>query len=211
MSSSRARGDLLRVRVALKGIRFLTLGAVFAASFTFVSAGASVKLMVGARTLYARAFEPGQEQRSFGLSFAAWNEGWPVAIEWGFQKSEGEGTFYRRGYRHDVEPSVAELDVGILKEWRSAKTWIPYVGGGLAVVSAGGYGQNLNKWMGTWTTEDGTAPGGYLHGGILFCAGGHFILGLDLRLVGTSQIYESAYGFSVNYGYTQAALVLGWR
>src|SRR3972149_8799309 len=150
----------------MKATRFFVL-SVFAFSMLLAS-GTEVKaadgawsgnmnLFLGQKTLDSGDWEPLDKQGEVGLTFDVKKDDWPVSLAVDILASRDEDTVLGV----DVEGSTTEVDFGVRKVW-DTKTVRPFVGGGLAIVSAeieaeflGVFGSDRDSALGFWANAGG--------------------------------------------------------
>jgi len=145
-------------------------------------------------------WEPVEDQPTFGLEYSNENPAQSIGWEIGFMASEEDdniGAF-------DVEGSTSELYGGIRKSFETEGAVRPYLGGGLALITAEGE----VALGGLSASEDDSSPALYLHGGIAFDVSDAFFIGVDLRILTGSDITFGEYDGDADY--TQLAIVLGF-
>lgn len=161
----------------------------------------SFDFTLGQRRLDEDDWEPLDEQAAVGFQYAQQSNGAPVGFEVGLLLSFDDDTI--SGV--DVEAAVGELYAGVHRSFGSSASSVrPYVGAGLALISAEIEGSS----GGTSVDDDDSSPGIYAHGGVAFQAGSNFRFGIDLRLLTGTDI--DLFGVSGDADYVQLGLFLGF-
>jgi opacity protein-like surface antigen len=168
-----------------------------------------VNLFMGAKQLDEDDWEPVDEHDEYGIMLDFRHKSWPVSIAIDFLSSSDEETVYAyiSGYGtlpFDVEGKTRELNLGIRKIWDRLTPFRPYIGGGLAMVSAEAKG----SVFGYSVSDDDNAIGFWFGGGFYLTLSEHFNLGLDIRL---SRAEVTIAGVDGEAGGTHAGLVLGYH
>jgi opacity protein-like surface antigen len=153
----------------------------------------------GQKTLDKDDWEPADKQVELGVLFDFKQSQWPVSIAIDLLTSKDEVTV--SGV--DTEARTAEFDVGVRKIWDISGSSIrPYIGGGIAFVSA------EIKETPTNISVNDTRTGFWLNGGIYWTLTQYFNLGLDLRY---SQADVTLYNTDVEAGGTHVGIILGYH
>lgn len=182
------------------------LNWIFAALFFSMAAPAfagvtgNVNLFLGEKNLDSD-WGIYDDQGEFGILFDISGDYWPVSIAVDLLGSAHTEEYWWG----DATASTGELDLGVRKVFDIPGTsFHPYVGGGLAFVSAR---YEETDYYGTiYTEDDGT--GIWLNGGIYWTLGRSFNLGLDLR---HSQADVTLDGVEVDAGGTHGGILLGYH
>ena len=167
-----------------------------------------VDLHLGGRALDKDDWDPVEDQGAIGIDFV--HEGLDSAI--GF-----EVAFFASRDKEEDEPSptgpfditgeTQELSVGVRKTFmKDTSRFHPYVGGGLAAIRAQFRGEDSG---GSGASDDDTSGAFYVHGGLEYDVGPAFLIGVDLRLLGGSDITLFGEDGTANYG--QITFVVGCR
>ena len=99
--------------------------------------------------------------------------------------------------------TTSELAVGVRKIWDKDSTVHPFIGGGLVTITG--------KWEAAWgstVSEEDSATGVWLDGGVTFLLAPHFNMGLNLRL---SSAEITLLNDKKNGGGGHAGLLLGYH
>ena len=183
-------------------------------------ADGNVNFILGGRGLDEDFWAPNESMSAFGVNIDFGPDDWPVRIAIGLSGSTAEndteecricgGLEVRVLERpelavRNVKSSVGELSAGVLYRPRGERKLIPFVGGGLAFMTAE---QEIERFFGGSATDDDTTVGVYVNGGVYWRIGKRFNIGFDGRVVtGTSiQLFDKK--GDANYG--QLGLILGW-
>lgn len=194
------------------------LNWVFAALLFAVAAPASavtdINVFLGQKNLDSGDWGAGSylgyglsldQQGEFGvlMNFAGYN--WPVSIAVDLLGSSHQADFYSSTFGPGrTTATTSELDLGARKVFNIYGTTLhPYVGGGLALISAS-YEDNY-YYYGSYSESDSGA-GLWLDGGI-FWSINHFNIGLDARY---SKADVTLLGQTVNAGGSHGGILLGY-
>jgi hypothetical protein len=182
-----------------KGVVLVALIA-FAVAASPALAGGNANGILGIRTLDEDDWEPIETQGVFGVNVDIGGKSWPVHIEFGSHFSgaeEDDGAVELTG-------GMFELHVGVMKDWALSSGTHPFVGGGLALISAAAELEG----PGNVSVDDDDQTGGvYVHGGVFWRLGGHFNLGIDGRITAGGD--ADLFGGEVSTNYWQLGLILG--
>lgn len=158
----------------------------------------NVNFFLGGKSLDENDWEPVDQHAEFGVLVDFKQQDWPVSIALDFLGSVEEATQSGINY----EGTTSEFDVGVRKIWGAEGTKIrPYIGGGLAFVSAEFKGTAF-----TTVSDDDNGTGIWLNGGVYWTLNQSFNIGLDLRY---SQADVTLFGVDGDAGGTHAGLILG--
>lgn len=149
---------------------------------------------LGQRNLDEGDYAPVEEQPMLAIEFAS-NQGLgPMGWEVGLAGSSDESGIFTG--------STGELYVGLHKGF-GADTVRPYLGLGLAwirsKVEADGFGD-----------DDDASPAGYVHAGIDFAVTQAFLIGLDVRVLGGSDLTIAGVDTDADYGQIALAFRFGF-
>jgi hypothetical protein len=154
----------------------------------------AITVLVGNRSMTDDDnWSPLEDQLAFELGFNTVPSDWPVGIEASVSYSDDDDS--------GVEGETKEASLGVRKTWDVSEGRVhPYVGGGLAGIQAefSGFGQS----------DDDTSVAGYVHGGVGFDLGSHFLIGVDVRLLLGSDI--TLFGIDGDADYVQYGLMVGY-
>jgi hypothetical protein len=178
------------------------LAATAGASF----AGGNVNFVAGGRGLDQDLWGDLDQQDVFGVMVDYIAPTWPVRLEGAIFFSSDTADFVEPIFftTAEVEGRVSELAVGLNKTWDKRGRTRPFVGGGLAWVVA--QKEVRSEFLGD-EHENSDALGVYVHGGIFWRLSSTFNLGIDARLMGTTDV--GLLGTSGNAGYGQVGILLG--
>jgi hypothetical protein len=154
-------------------------------------------------------WEPIEEQTEFGLRLDFKQEGWPVsvAIDYLVSSDDDTGLYYISGYgtvAATLDGETSELCLGVRKIWDHHPTMRPFIGGGLALISA----ELEASALGVSVSEDDDAIGIWIGGGVYWTLAEHFNIGFDLRW---SKAEVTLYGVDGEAGGTHAGFLLGYH
>ena len=131
---------------------------------------------------------------------------WPISIALDFLHSEGDGSDYEpfSGLYIDMDAETTEFNAGIRKIWEQYAKIRPYIGGGLAFISAEAKGSA----MGYTVSDDDRAVGLWINGGVYWTLSASFNIGLDLRY---SIAEVTVFDVDAEAGGVHAGLLLGYH
>lgn len=160
----------------------------------------NVNILLGQKTLDDNDWEPIEKQPAFGILVDFRMEDWPVNIAVDLLGSKDDDTISGT----DVEGSTTEIDLGVRWIYEELGQIKPYVGGGLALLSA-----EVKADAGPVSvSDDDSTVGFWLNGGVYYTFAEHFNVGLDLRY---SQGDVDLMGTSADAGGFTAGLLLGYH
>lgn len=127
----------------------------------------NINFFLGAKQLDEDDWEPVDEHDEVGILLDFRKKSWPVSLAIGYLSSSDEQTeaLYYPGigiYDTDFKGETTELSFGIQKIWDGSPSLRPYIGGGIALISAEFEG---TIW-GISVSDDDTATGFWIGGGI---------------------------------------------
>ena len=167
-------------------------------------AGGNANGILGIRTLDEDDWEPIETQGVFGVNVDIGGKTWPVHIEFGSHFSGAEEEDSTPVGDIELTGGMFELHVGIMKDWAMSSGTHPFIGGGLALISAAAELEG----PGNISTDDDDQTGGvYVHGGVFWRLGGHFNLGIDGRVTAGGD--ADLFGSEVSTTYWQLGLIIG--
>jgi hypothetical protein len=191
----------------------LVMGVVVALLFVAVSPVAvkasgwtgNVNLKAGAKALDEDDWEPLEDQNEIGADIDFRMVDWPVSVTVALygsaQKKEISGM--------DVEGKTGELRIGIKKIWEPDPSMRPFVGGGIAFISA------ENEWVNEYlsplqlkVSDDDQGTGLWVSGGVFWTIKECFNLGFEL---GLSSVDVTLFNQEKKAGGAHAALLLGYH
>jgi hypothetical protein len=177
------------------------------ASPALAAGGGNVNFVLGGRGLGSDVWGETDQQDAFGVMADYAGQTWPVRLEGGIFVSTGKADFVEPVFfsRSEVENRISELAFGLNHTWDKRGRTRPFIGGGLAWVVAQ---SDITSEFFADAHDDSEALGVYAHGGVFWRVGATFNLGVDVRLMGTTEI--GLFGESGDAGYGQIGLVFGW-
>jgi opacity protein-like surface antigen len=163
-----------------------------------------LELYLGGRALHESDWHPVEDQAAIGMEFVHEGHDAPVGFEFalfGTQKTK-EDAFGAI----DATGSTGELSAGVRKTFlKDDSRFHPYVGGGVALISA----RNEGAVSGASAHDDDTSGALYMHGGVELDLSPSFLIGLDLRFLGGTDMELFGKDASADYG--QLAFLIGVR
>ena len=135
----------------------------------------NVSGFLGQKTLDDNDWQKHDDQGAIGVIFDFKKESWPVSIATDLIVS---GNVEESGTVEDMAGTV-EAHLGVRKIFElSDSSFQPYIGGGIAFVSAGTERQDSGK---TTSKSDDSGTGYWVGTGVYYAVNSHFNIGLDVR------------------------------
>jgi hypothetical protein len=162
--------------------------------------------LLGRKTLDEEDWAPLDEHVGIGVLLDFKKQTWPVAIAIDLHWSD-DGEFERNpitGQRASADAETAEVDLGLRKTWDHYLRARPYVGGGVAFISADVFARVL----GVRVSDSDESAGFWINGGFYWTIGGGFNLGFDLRF---SQAEVTLFEVDAEAGGRQTSLLVGYH
>jgi len=164
----------------------------------------NLNFSVGGKVLDKGDWEPVDEQAELGINVDFRSRSWPISIAVGLRAStDEEDDVVVQGVILDSEGSTKELRVGLCKIWEPTTSMRPFLGGGLAAISA----EIERSALGLTERDHDAGTGLWLNGGIYWTFGAGVNLGFE---VGYSQARISLFGEKSDAGGTHAGLLMGF-
>jgi opacity protein-like surface antigen len=166
----------------------------------------NINFVMGSKSLDEDDWKPLEAQAEFGVNFDFGSKSWPIRFDIGYLKSSDEVDIYDSFYDITLnsEASTSELRLGVKKIWEPTLTMRPYVSGGLAMINA----KIKTSALGFSDSEDDSAVGLYVNGGIYWTVASSFNLGFEL---GYSKAKVTIYGYDAEAGGGHALLLAGYH
>jgi hypothetical protein len=137
----------------------------------------NINVLLGSKSLDEDDLQPIEDHGAFGVFLDFRKKSWPVSIA---IDSLGSGATEDVG-PNKIEGTTREFDIGVRKIWEPAGMNIrPFIGGGLAFISA----EQISRNGFNATLDDDTGIGLWFEGGVYWTLTEHFNIGLDLRFSG---------------------------
>ncbi|HNY64486.1 MAG TPA: hypothetical protein PKM41_03550 [Deltaproteobacteria bacterium] len=177
-------------------------GLVLSSGLSFAAGGwtGNLNLTLGGKYLDDDDWDPVENQGELGISLDFRERHWPVNLYLALLGSAAEDTV--RGI--DVEGSTSELRFGVRKIFDADRVVRPFIGGGLAFISA----EMEGELGGVSVSDDDSGVGLFISGGIYFTLEKAFNLGVE---VGYSAAKVDFLGVEGEAGGAHAALLLGYH
>lgn len=181
---------------------------VFAAAvFMLVSIGAkayasddewtgNANWFIGIKALDETEWSPTEAQAELGLEFDFRKRSWPVNIAVDYMRGKGDGVALGIYF----ESETSELNLGIRKIFDTIPYTRFFLGGGLAMING--------KFSGLGLSDDDTALGTWLNGGVYWTIAEHLNLGLELKF---SSASVNIFGVDANAGGTHFGFLAGYH
>src|SRR5262245_17617115 len=145
----------------------LMLSGVLLAAFSSLPAlaGGALSVVAGTRHVFHEVdWEPNEVQDDLGIMLELGKAASPVRFDLAFHVSEEEQSQDTACCgRKTVRGRMEEVSIGVIRHWRTSARVQPYVGGGVAVVGAEGWGFSDDE-----NTSSGSALGFYGRGGVIW-------------------------------------------
>lgn len=193
-------------------ILMLSVFAVcFTSGFLYAADGftGNINLLLGSKTLEEDDWEPLDSQAEFGVDFDFGMQTWPIHIDVAYLSSSDDQDF--SGYDPEfgditgnLEATTTELRLGAKYIWDSWSTMRLYAAGGLSNIK----GEFEVSAYGVSISEDDSAIGFYVTGGIYWTLAEHFNLGAEL---GYSKATIELYDYEGEAGGTHALALVGYH
>ena len=142
----------------------------------------NVNIFLGSKMLDEDDWAPVDQHFEAGVLIDFKQKSWPISIALDFLSSSDKedvsfavlnfGTF-----NFNLEGNTTEINLGVRKIWDNPTMVRPFIGGGLAVISAEVKGTAL----GLSVSDDDTGVGVWLEGGAYVTLGQHFNIGAEAR------------------------------
>ena len=184
----------------MKKIIITIMLALFAFNAQALQWTGNVNFYLGKKSVDSEDWAPVDDPVAFGVMVDFKESSWPVSIALDVMASYDEMT--ESGIK--FEGTTSEFNAGVRKIWQPGGSMVrPYIGGGLAIIGAEFKGTGFNT-----VSDDDTAMGIWLNGGIYWTLGRSFNIGLDLRY---SQAEVTLFGVDGEAGGGFAGLLLGYH
>ncbi len=157
----------------------------------------NVNFFLGAKALEDE-WEPAEDQVEFGVEIDFRQQSWPVSIAIDLLVAAGEDDFLGI----NVESRTSELNIGVRKIWDKSPQVRPFIGGGISFISG------EFEWKTIGISEDDSAMGFWLGGGVYWALSEHFNLGLELK---SSYAEINLFGLDGNAGGGHFGLLIGYH
>jgi hypothetical protein len=188
---------------------------------TPLAAVITADLSAGALAFADDAWEPQQSLSPLSAGVRWTLAGWPLHLEGRYERARSRSGLDRPlPVGHVAYDLLLEsLGFGVVKEWGKG-TARPFCGGGIQALK---YRRDQfdNDFSGGAIQDDGTVPGIYAHGGVLWRMRGGFVVGVEGRLFAGAEITLTEVevvpdvSFSlqpreISPAYGEIALRIGW-
>ncbi|MCK4786753.1 MAG: hypothetical protein KAV87_23545 [Desulfobacteraceae bacterium] len=168
----------------------------------------NINVFLGMKYLDEGDWAPIEDKLESGITVDFKQQGWPVSIAIGYLLSSDDsfGLYYFPGIGTitNVQGETTELSIGVRKIWDHSPVVRPFIGGGIALISA-----ELEAWPFANTVSDhDDAIGIWIGGGVYWTLAGHFNLGFNLRW---SKAEVTLFGVDSEAGGIHAGFFLGFH
>ncbi len=160
----------------------------------------NVNIFAGYKNLDEDDWDPLDKQTELGIGVDFKQDGWPVSATVGYLRSSDDDS--EMGI--DIEGKTSELYLGVRKIWDTSPQLRPFVGGGLALVSA----EMEAAALGIKVSDDDSGIGFWLSGGAYLTVSGSFNIGAELRY---SKASVTLFNTDVEAGGVHYGLLLGYH
>jgi len=164
----------------------------------------NVNFTLGVKALDDDDWEPVEDQVELGINVDFGRIEWPINIAIAIVGSRAEEHAVIQGINVDADGSTGELRFGVRKIWQPTQTMRPFLGGGLALISA----ELDGRALGLSVNDDDTGFGIWINGGVYWTLGNSFNLGLEF---GYSKGEVTLFDEDGDAGGGHAALLLGYH
>jgi hypothetical protein len=169
----------------------------------------NINAFLGMKYLDEDDWEPIEGQGELGVAVDFKKQGWPVSIAIGYLFSYADDTMlifdpFLGNVQFDFEGETSELSFGIKKIWDHFPSVRPFLGGGIALISA----EIKGRALGVTVSDDDNTIGIWIGGGVYWTLAEHFNIGFDLRW---SKAEVTLFGVDGEAGGTHAGLLLGYH
>jgi opacity protein-like surface antigen len=190
------------MKAAICAIFFAIIGFAPAASHAQNWTG-NINFFLGGKTLKSSDWAPVEDHGQGGILVDFKKDTWPVSIAIDLLSSYTDEVVWD-GVPFKVEAETMEINIGVRKIWDHFSIIRPYVGGGVAYINAELTGASWN-WI---ASQDDSALGIWLNGGVYWTLARAFNIGLDFRY---SKAEVTLFGNDVAAGGRHAGLLLGYH
>ena len=156
----------------------------------------NLNVLLGSKVLDEDQWEPADEQSEFGIEVDFKKQSWPVSIAIDFLSASGEGTLW--GIKAESETS--ELNVGVRKIWDKSPHVRPFIGGGIAFITG--------EFSAFGLSEDDSATGFWIGGGVYWTLAEHFNIGLEAK---SSSANVTLFGVEADAGGGHFGVLAGFH
>ncbi|MCI0526224.1 MAG: outer membrane beta-barrel protein [Nitrospira sp.] len=132
----------------------------------------NVNAFLGAKSLDEDDWEPVEDHAELGLKLDFRQRAWPVNIAIDFMFSFDEEDLLGV----NIEGETFEVNLGVRKIWDQGLQVRPFIGGGISFIGA----EFKGSGFGGSASDDDTAVGFWIDGGVYWTLTEHFNLGLEL-------------------------------
>ncbi len=155
----------------------------------------NVNFFLGAKALEDE-WDPAEEQTEFGIEVDFRQQSWPVSIAIDLLVAAGEDDFFGA----NIESRTSELNIGVRKIWDKSPQVRPFIGGGVSFISG--------EFKAFGFSEDDSAMGFWIGGGVYWTLSQHFNLGLELK---ASSAEITLFDVDANAGGGHFGLLIGYH
>jgi hypothetical protein len=170
----------------------------------------NINVFLGSKTLDDDDWDPIDKQDEFGIKVDFRQRSWPVsiAIEYSYSSDEDDMLIWDPFFGYvdlDIEGNTSELCFGVRKIWDHFPMVRPFIGGGIAFISA----EFELSALGDSVSDDDTAFGIWIGGGVYWTISEHFNIGLDLKWSEAQEV--TLFGVDGEAGGSHFGLLVGYH
>ena len=156
----------------------------------------NLNVFLGSKSLDEDEWEPTNEQDEFGIEVDFKKQSWPVSIAIDFLSASGEGKLM--GIKFESETS--EINMGVRKIWDKSSHMRPFIGGGIAFITG--------EFSGLGLSDDDSATGFWIGGGVYWTLAEHFNIGLKVK---SSSANVTLFGVEADAGGGHFGVLAGFH
>ncbi len=192
-----------------KGVMFVSRCCIFVFLISIITIAGSemsafgqsdwtgnVNFFLGAKALEENEWEPVEDQVELGIEIDFRQQNWPVSIAIDLLVAADEDDFFGA----NIESKTSELNIGVRKIWDKSPHVRPFIGGGVSFISG--------EFKAFGFSEDDSAMGFWIGGGVYWTLTEHFNLGLELK---ASSAEITLFDVDVNAGGGHFGLLIGYH
>jgi opacity protein-like surface antigen len=165
----------------------------------------NVNALLGRKTLEAEDWKPVDKHVELGMLLDFKRDTWPVSVAIDFSWSD-DGALEDNPFTGpaDADGETTEVNLGVRKIWDHYARARPYIGGGVALISA----DIFVRVLGVRVSDSDDGQGFWAAGGLFWTLGDHFNVGLDVRY---SQADITLFEVDADAGGTHVRGFLGYH
>lgn len=172
----------------------------------------NANLIIGSKALEEDDWEPMESQSEVGADIDFAKKSWPVHLAFAALQSSDEDTFYAELDDEMImaraKATTSELRFGVKKIWDQAAVMRPYIGGGVAIISAELKTSAGSRFHGVSVKSDDQGFGLWVSGGIYWTLFERLNLGFS---VGYSKATVNLFDTDSESGGSHGAFYAGYH